>query len=123
MQIRVQTYKGRDGQIKQGKSVSLLRYAYDPEKRRSKQVIIGTVDRWVTALPPEIATILTDAEREEFRGVGCGERPAACRTYPETSSAARRRTYGMGGKSTGCRSGASPARTDLGCTGRAGKSA
>ena len=67
MQIRVQTYKGKDGHPKPGKSVSLLRYAYDPEKRRSKQVIIGTVDRWATALPPEIATILTDAEREEFR--------------------------------------------------------
>ncbi|MEX5151286.1 hypothetical protein P0240_21775 [Enterobacter cloacae] len=67
MQIRVQTYKGRDGQIKQGKSVSLLRYAYDSEKRRSKQVIIGTVDRWATALPPDMEAILTDAEREEFR--------------------------------------------------------
>lgn len=67
MQIRVQTYKGRDGQIKQGKSVSLLRYAYDSEKRRSKQVIIGTVDRWATVLPPDMEAILTDAEREEFR--------------------------------------------------------
>lgn len=67
MQIRVQTYKGRDGQIKQGKSVSLLRYAYDPEKRRSKQVIIGTVDRWATALPSDIEAILTEAERDEFR--------------------------------------------------------
>lgn len=67
MQIRVQTYKGKDGHPKPGKSVSLLRYAYDPEKRRSKQVIIGTVDRWATALPPDIEAILTDAEREEFR--------------------------------------------------------
>ena len=67
MQIRVQTYKDRDGQIKQGKSVSLLRYAYDSEKRRSKQVIIGTVDRWATSLPPDIEAVLTDAEREEFR--------------------------------------------------------
>ena len=47
-------------------SVSLLRYAYDPEKRRSKQVVIGTVDRWATELPPELEVILTDAEREEF---------------------------------------------------------
>ncbi|HBO8167738.1 hypothetical protein JEV46_21710 [Pseudomonas aeruginosa] len=67
MQIRVQTYKGKDGHPKPGKSVSLLRYAYDPEKRRSKQVIIGTVDRWATALPPDIDAILTDTEREEFR--------------------------------------------------------
>lgn len=67
MQIRVQTFKDKDGQLRQGKSVSLLRYAYDPEKKRSKQVIIGTVDRWATALPPDIEAILTDAEREEFR--------------------------------------------------------
>ncbi len=65
MQIRVQAYKGRDGQIKQGKSVSLLRYAYDSEKRRSKQVIIGTVDRWATALPPDIEAIL-DREKKEW---------------------------------------------------------
>ncbi|MDR2164231.1 MAG: hypothetical protein LBO79_01060 [Zoogloeaceae bacterium] len=67
MQIRVQTYKGKGGHPKPGESVSLLRYAYDPEKRRSKQVIIGTVDRWATSLPPDIEAILTDAEREEFK--------------------------------------------------------
>ena len=66
MQIRVQTYKGKDGQFKEGKTVSLLRYAYDSQKRRSKQVVIGTVDRWATELPPELEAILTDAEREEF---------------------------------------------------------
>lgn len=67
MQIRVQTFRDKDGQLRQGKTVSLLRYSYDPEKRRSKQVVIGTVDRWVTELPPELGSILTDAEREEFR--------------------------------------------------------
>ncbi|WP_276488593.1 hypothetical protein [Ectopseudomonas mendocina] len=67
MQIRVQTYKGKDGRIRQGKTVSLLRYAYDPEKRRSKQVVIGTLDRWATELPPELDSLLTDAERHEFR--------------------------------------------------------
>jgi len=29
--------------------------------------MLGTVDRWATALPPDIEAILTDAEREEFR--------------------------------------------------------
>lgn len=67
MQIRVQTFRDKDGQIRQGKTVSLLRYAYDPQKRRSKQVLIGTVDRWTTELPPELVAILTDAERKEFK--------------------------------------------------------
>ena len=67
MQIRVQTYKGKDGRIRQGKTVSLLRYAYDPEKRRSKQVVIGTLDHWATELPPELDSLLTDAEHHEFR--------------------------------------------------------
>ena len=67
MQIRVQTFRDKDGQLRQGKSVSLLRYAYDPKKRRSKQVVIGTVDLLTTELPPELVAILTDAEREEFR--------------------------------------------------------
>ncbi len=66
MQIRVQTFKDKDGQLRQGKTVSLLRYAYDPNKQRSKQVVIGTVDRWVTELPPELDAILTDTERKEF---------------------------------------------------------
>jgi hypothetical protein len=67
MQIRVQTFKGKDGRLKQGKTVSLLRYAYDPEKRRSKQLVVGTVDRWAKELPPELDGVLTDEEREEFR--------------------------------------------------------
>ena len=67
MQIRVQAFKDKDGQLRQGKTVSLLRYAYDSEKKRSKQIVLGTVDRWATGLPPEIESILTDAEREEFR--------------------------------------------------------
>ncbi len=67
MQIRVQTFRDKGGQLRQGKTVSLLRYAYDAEKRRSKQVVIGTVDRWATELSPELEAILTDAEREDFR--------------------------------------------------------
>lgn len=67
MQIRVQTFKDKDGQLRQSKTVSLLRYAYDSEKKRSKQVVLGTVDRWAPGLPPELESILTDAEREEFR--------------------------------------------------------
>jgi len=66
MQIRVQTFKDKDGRLRQGKTVSLLRYVYDPNKQRSRQVVIGTVDRWTTELPPELEAILTDAEREEF---------------------------------------------------------
>jgi len=66
MQIRVQTFKDKDGQLRQGKTVSLLRYAYDSEKKRSKQVVLGTVDRWAKSLPSELESILTDAEREEF---------------------------------------------------------
>ena len=67
MQIRVQTFKDKDGQLRPGKTVSLLRYAYDSEKKRSKQDVLGTVDRWATGLPPELESILTDTEREEFR--------------------------------------------------------
>lgn len=67
MQIRVQTFRDKDGQLRQGKTVSLLRYAYDSEKKRSKQVVLGTVDRWATGLPPELESILTDVECEEFR--------------------------------------------------------
>lgn len=67
MQIRVQTFRDKDGQLRQGKTVSLLRYAYDSEKKRSKQVVLGTVDRWATGLPPDLESVLTDAEREEFR--------------------------------------------------------
>src|SRR5690606_32723135 len=67
MHIRVQTYRDKSGNTRQGKSISLLRYAYDREKKRSRQIMLGTVDRWATALPPDIEAILTDAEREEFR--------------------------------------------------------
>ena len=67
MQIRVQTFRDKDGQLRQGKTVSLLRYAYDPAKQRSKQIVIGTVDRLASALPPELESILTDVEREAFR--------------------------------------------------------
>lgn len=67
MHIRVQTYRDKSGNTRQGKSISLLRYAYDREKKRSRQIVLGTVDRWATALPPDIEAILTDAEREEFR--------------------------------------------------------
>ena len=67
MQIRVQTFRDKDRQLRQGKTVSLLRYAYDPAKQRSKQIVIGTVDRLASALPPELESILTDVEREAFR--------------------------------------------------------
>ncbi|WP_219845673.1 hypothetical protein [Burkholderia multivorans] len=63
----MQTYRDKSGNTRQGKSISLLRYAYDHEKKRSKQIVLGTVDRWATSLPPDIDAILTDAEREEFR--------------------------------------------------------
>ena len=67
MHIRVQTYRDKSGNTRQGKSISLLRYAYDHEKKRSRQIMLGTVDRWATSLPPDIEAVLTDAEREEFR--------------------------------------------------------
>lgn len=67
MHFRVQTNKDKNGNPKPGKSVSLLRYAYDREKKRSGQIVLGTVDRWATTLPPELESKLTDAEREEFR--------------------------------------------------------
>ncbi len=41
MQIRVQTFKDKDGQFMQGKTITLLRYAYDSEKKRSKQVVLS----------------------------------------------------------------------------------
>ncbi|WP_292976030.1 hypothetical protein [Nitrosomonas sp.] len=67
MHIRVQTYRDKSGNTRQGKSISLLRYAYDREKKCSRQIVLGTVDRWATSLPLDIEAILTDAEREEFR--------------------------------------------------------
>ena len=67
MHIRVQTYRDKSGNARQGKSVSLLRYAYDRAKKRSGQVVLGTVDYWAKTLPTELESILTDAEREEFR--------------------------------------------------------
>ena len=67
MQIRLQTFKSADGTLRHGKTITLLRYVYDPQKRRSKQVSIGTADRWATALPPELESILTDTELQQFR--------------------------------------------------------
>jgi hypothetical protein len=67
MHIRVQTYRDKSGNTRQGKSVSLLRYAYDRAKKRSGQVVLGTVDYWAKTLPTELESILTDVEREEFR--------------------------------------------------------
>ncbi len=66
MQIRIQTYRDKAGQVRQGKTIALLRYAYNPEKKRSKQVMIGTVDRWANELPSELATQLDDDEKQEF---------------------------------------------------------
>lgn len=67
MHIRIQTFKNKDGRIQQGQTVALLRYAYNEEKKRSKQVTIATLDRWIKELPPEVDARLTDAEREEWQ--------------------------------------------------------
>lgn len=66
MQIRIQTYRDKAGEVRQGKTIALLRYAYNPEKKRSKQIMMGTVDRWANELPPELAAQLDDDEKQEF---------------------------------------------------------
>jgi len=66
MQIRIQTYRDKTGKVRQGKTIALLRYAYNSEKKRSRQVMIGTVDRWVNELPPDLAAQLDDEEKQEF---------------------------------------------------------
>lgn len=65
MQIRAD-FQGQRWAAQARQDRFLLRYTYDSEKKRSKQVVLGTVDRWATRLPPNLS-ILTDVECEEFR--------------------------------------------------------
>ena len=48
-------------------SVSLLRYAYDADAKRARQVVIGSVDFWADKLPDDLAAKLTLEEVNEWR--------------------------------------------------------
>ena len=47
-------------------SISLLRYAYDADAKRARQVVIGSVDFWADKLPDDLAAKLTLDERNEW---------------------------------------------------------
>ncbi|WP_300294481.1 hypothetical protein [Nitrosomonas sp.] len=123
MHIRVQTYRDKSGNTRQGKSVSLLCYAYDRAKKRSGQVVLGTVDYWAKTLPTELESILTDAEREEFRE-WIAERDRQLAEYKQKSHLLHAAEHmGWAAKALAARSEASPTRADLGCPRCAGEGA
>lgn len=69
MQTRNRTYISIR-ERKQTNRVVLLRYTYDPstspDLRDMEYVVLGSVERSATQLPPEIADVLTDEERDQF---------------------------------------------------------
>jgi hypothetical protein len=48
-------------------SISLLRYSYDADAKRARQVVIGSVDFWADKLPADLDGKLTLDERNEWR--------------------------------------------------------
>lgn len=66
MQFRTKTYKDKDGSLRTGQTIQLMRYSYDPVAKRGRQVMIGSFKVDEPRLPPEVEAILTTQEKEEF---------------------------------------------------------
>jgi hypothetical protein len=67
MQFRSRTYRDKDGNIKQGQTIQLMRYSYDPVNKRGRQVMIGSFKVDDPRLPPEVEALLTPQEKAEFK--------------------------------------------------------
>lgn len=65
IRIRIRENK-RSGRKTVPPSISLMRYYYDAEEKRARQVVIGAVPFWADALPSELESILVDEEKREF---------------------------------------------------------
>ena len=66
MQFRQKTHRDKDGNIRQGQTVQLMRYTYDAENKRGRQVMIGSFKVDDPRLPPEVEALLTPQEKAEF---------------------------------------------------------
>lgn len=66
MQFRQKTHRDKDGNIRQGQTVQLMRYVYDAENKRGRQVMIGSFKVDDPRLPPEVEALLTPQEKAEF---------------------------------------------------------
>ena len=66
MQFRQKTHRDKDGNIRQGQTVQLMRYTYDAENKRGRQVMIGSFKVEDPRLPPEVEALLTPQEKAEF---------------------------------------------------------
>ncbi len=49
-----------------GGRTQFLRSEYDPEIKRSRQKMIGTMPKGLAEIPPELAAKMTDIERQEY---------------------------------------------------------
>lgn len=67
MHIRLQTFRDKQGRLRQGRTVALRRSVYDAKQGKSRLVQLGTVDRFARDLPRELKAVLTREEKEEFQ--------------------------------------------------------
>lgn len=66
MQFRQKTHRDKDGNVRMGQTVQLMRYTYDAENKRGRQVMIGSFKIDNPRLPPEVEAQLTRQEKAEF---------------------------------------------------------
>jgi hypothetical protein len=67
MEIRIRIRENKKtGRLALPPSVSLLRYAYDADNKRARQVVIGSAPFWANALPHDLESILTEDEKLDF---------------------------------------------------------
>ncbi|MGH8759164.1 MAG: hypothetical protein ACREVW_06575 [Burkholderiales bacterium] len=67
MHIRLQTFRDKQGRLRQGRTVALRRAYFDDAQDKWRLMQLGTVDRFARELPRELKSILTKEEKEEFR--------------------------------------------------------
>lgn len=51
-----------------GMKIELLRSFYDPGKKRSGQIMVGAMLRYLTAIPPDLERQLSPEESDQVRG-------------------------------------------------------
>ena len=83
MQFRQKTHRDKDGNIRQGQTVQLMRYTYDAENKRGRQVMIGSFKVEDPRLPPEVEALLHRRKRPNSRsGNGHSSRPSPTKSWP-----------------------------------------
>ncbi len=79
MQFRQKTHRDKDGNVRQGQTVQLMRYTYDPVNKRGRQVMIGSFKVDDPRLPPEVEVLLTQQEKAEFEEWKMAQQQAVAR--------------------------------------------